>query len=327
MTLEQNVEKFRKVVKANPEKLTDAAITETVRAIVAADTMHIGDETRERYEHLGLQSIAECGVPEFRNVCLGKKSWNTAISAVMQMRIMCDVLTLCLDSEGVDFAMRYSADVAKAMGQRERTKRVDYVPFDICEKILDYYVEKLGDSWDASLKVVFEQTSEFLEGLHKVQLVADKEVLVVTANCVRDLWLPAEYKSFGFDVCTTMPSKFKAAEGNIVSLVEMNNFASIMDVLIRAVTRTKVGTTACMLFVSRIDEMCCLSRDLVPVGTKVDFAIHSGVYKPSHFFVNDTVRVMYRRLIDDSASLSADSVRNLEQIIFRYYEARKVGVV
>lgn len=324
MTLTENISKFSRIVAAHPDKLTPEAINETVRAIIIADTAHRLDEDRGSYEHVGLQELAKSGIKEFSGVCLGQKSWSMDMSAVMQMRFMCDVLTLLLAVDDVDLAMRYSADVAKAMGQRMRTKRVDYLSFDICERILDYYLEEAGVS-DEALKTVFEQTSRLLEGLHRVQLVADKDKLIIKSDCVSGVWLPRGYSSFGFDISVKIPSKLNSAEGDKAAVVAEYNSACIMDVLVRAVARTRTDTTACMLFVSRIDEMCSLSRDLVPVGIKLILGVHPHVYCPTHFLINDTIRVMYRRLFDETATISFESVDSLEQVILRYYGARNGG--
>ena len=221
--------------------------------------------------------------------------------------------------------MRYSADVARAVKGDRRQVSQGYLDYDECEAILNSHLDNSG-SFDESLRPVFKQTSELLEGLHQVQLVADKEKRIVTSSCVKGVWLPDEYKSAGFEVSTKIPSNLDAAEGDMATVVSMYNFACIMDVLVRAITRTRTGQTACSLFVARIDEMCSLSKDLVPVGIKVTLGVHPSVYTPSHFLINDTIRVMYRRLFSENVLLSADSVRNTEQVILRYYRARTGGV-
>lgn len=319
MKLSENVAKFSKFVKAHPDELSPQIVQDVARAIVLSDIRGRVDAGRGQFEHVTLAGLAACGISEFSGVSRGG-SRATALSDVMQMRIMCDVLTIVMGGN-YKLAMRYSSRVAQAVGQRRVVGT--YLSYEECEAILNGHC---ASGLDEELRPVFEQTSELLEGLHQVQLVADKEKLVVTSTCVKGVWLPEDYKSAGFEVSTKIPSNLKAADGDKVALVAMHNFACIMDVLVRAITRTRTGSTACSLFVARIDEMCSLSKDLVPIGIKVTMGVHPSVYRPNHFIINDTIKVMYRRLFTDDVPISVESVRNTIQVILRYYKARNGGV-
>lgn len=323
MKLAENVVKFQQIVKSHPTELSQSALHDVARAIIMADTCHWADEDRGKYERLTLADLSACRIAEFAGVCRGGKP-GKELTDVMQMRIMCDVLTLLLGGS-YQFAMRYSSDVARAVKGDRRQAVTGYLDYDSCETILNGHLDNSG-SFDELLRPVFKQTSELLDGLHQVRLVADKGNRVVTSTCVKGVWLPDEYKSAGFEVSTKMPSSLKSAEGDMTTLVSMYNFACIMDVLVRAITRTRTDQAACSLFVARIDEMCSLSKDLVPIGTKVTMGVHPSVYSPNHFLINDTIRVMYRRLFSDGDILSVDSVRNTIQVILRYYRARTGGM-
>lgn len=319
MTLAENISKFSRIVAAHPDKLTPEAINETVRAIIIADTAHRLDEVRGSYEHVGLQELAKSCIKEFSGVCLGQKSWSMDMSAVMQMRVMCDVLTLLLCVDDVDFAMRYSADVAKAMGQRMRTKRVDYLPFDICERILDYYLEGI-DETDEALNEVFEKTSAVLHRIRRLKPNIDKKNLFLSDTLTSPIYLPKKFDSYGFEVQEREPVVLKDFGVERSKLVEMYNMSYIMDVLIKSVARTGRGSSSCALFLSRISQMCQESKDCVPIGVDVEYGFRPGVWRPEYFITNDAVNVLYERCFTTKKVLSWESVENTLLMLERRYK-------
>lgn len=319
MTLAENISKFSRIVAAHPDKLTPEAINETVRAIIIADTAHRLDEDRGSYEHVGLQELAKSGIKEFSGVCLGQKSWSMDMSAVMQMRVMCDVLTLLLNSDGVDLAMRYSADVAKAMGQRMRTKRVDYLPFDICERILDYYLED-ATAFDPELKPVFDRVSYFLGEIKNMQPRVNSSKSVIKKDCVSKLWLPDGYDSHGFDVTRKEPTVISQVNGSKVPHVEAYDYAFIMDVLIKVVVRVDTGDIARYAFVSRLSDLRAVAADSLPVGVDVGSSVREPVYTPRHFLINSAIRELYGECFTVQQKLSESSVSKAILAIKSYYK-------
>lgn len=311
MTLAENIAKFSRIVAAHPEELKRESINEVVRALVIADTAHRGDADRGRYEHLGLQELSKSGIKEFEGVCLSEKTWGMEMSDVMQMRIMCDVLTLLLASDDVDYAMRYSADVAKAMGRRERTKRVDYLPFDICERILDHYLEGIG--FDEGLRDVFERTSSLLKDLRELQPKIDSSRVGVSDTNLGAIWLPKDFSSHGFNVSTRIPVELERAKGDIRAYASVYNSSFMLEALIHVLTGKGSGDTARWAFMNRLQDVGETIPALFPIGIGVDPGIRNEVYTPFHFLDNQSLRVIYMRYFTRDKKASFDGVAALIQ--------------
>lgn len=319
MSLQESIAKFTKIVKANPDKLTDRAITETARSIVIADVGHIGDAGRGKYEHLTLSALADSGVQEFNGVCYGCSHQHGEVSDVMCLRIMCDVLTLLLDGDK-PFAMRYSADVAKAMKRRERTKTMDYLDADDCEKILDSYMSNVSD-YDEELKPIFERTSYYLSELKKLQSSVDKECYVITRDCVSEIWLPKDFQSYGFNVKTRIPNVIAALNGSKVSHMWFYNLGFVMDVLSKLLVGVDTSDTARFAFMRRLREFGAVCGTKAPIGVGIESNVRTHVYMPSHFLTNQALKVIYEKyftkkkpLTDEGVSVTLDSMKSLYKV-------------
>lgn len=312
MGLQENIVKFDKIIKANQSKLPDLLITNTARAIVITDISHIGDDRRGKYEHLSLSALADSGVAWFKGVCAGCSHKHETISDVMVMRIMCDVLTILLDGDQ-PLAMQYSADVAKAMRKRERTRSGSYLEFDECEKILDSYAADAG--YDASLKTVFERTASYLAELKKLQPKLDRDCYAIHKDCVKSVWLPKDFNSSGFEVSTKIPKSLDGVPGDVVTLVTSYNFGYVLDVLIKAIVREGKGEIAQWGFLNRLQDISAMSPSNFPIATGVVPGIREDVYVPYHFLDNQALRVVYERHFNKSAQITRDGVDGLIQAI------------
>lgn len=312
MTLQENIAKFSKIVRANSDKVQEKSVVEVARAIVLADVRHIGDEDRGKYEHLTLSALASAGVVEFNGVCAGCNHSHGTLSDVMVVRIMCDVLTLLLNGDQ-PFAMRYSADVAKALKQRERTKAVDYLEMDMCEKILDRYASTA--SYDASLKPVFEKTAFYLAEMKRLQPRLDRDCIAINKTCMRSAWLPSEFDSSGFDVSTQVPKVLDGVPGDIVTIVTCYNLGYVLDVLIKAIVRDGNGDVAQWSFLNRLHDISSKSQSAFPVGTGVVPGIRGDVYVPYHFLDNQALRVTYEKHFTKDVQITQSGVDGLLQAI------------
>lgn len=318
MTLVENTAKFSKVVNTLGTKKRD--VLQVARALVIADTAHIGDPERGKFEHLTLDGLADTGITELQGVCYGCEGHAEPWSDVMQMRIMCDVLTLLLDGS-YPFALKYSADVAKAMQQRQRTKEGRYLEFDECEAILSAYYDAVSTNFEEYLRPLFEKTSFFLRELQRLQPLTNPSKSIINTDCVSEIWLPEEFDASGFKVSKREPAVISRLNGDKTRYVVLYNMAYIMDILIKVITRLDKGTTAQTLFISRLTNIGRKSPNLFPVGVDINSGVREAVYKPSHFINNQALFVMYERYFTSKSPLTVESVENTIKAIDTWYNS------
>lgn len=314
MTLQENVAKFSRIVKADPGRLSIKAVQDVARAIIMADTRHYNDSDRGQYERLTLGGLSSSGIKEFEGVCRGCNHADKEWSDVMQMRIMCDVLTILLNGDQ-PFAMRYSNDVPCG---RQRQAR-GYLEFDDCEKILDAYSANVAD-FDEELRPVFEQTVVFLKELLAIQSRVNPSQTIINQDCVSEVWLPKEFDSCGFKVRVKAPEKFTNLNGSKVPYIMANNFACIMDVLVKAIVRLDTGDVAQIAFFNRLQEMGRMSPQCFPIGVDIGCSARDAVYTPYHFMENQALRAMYEQYFTKRLKISSASVENTLKAIKVWYK-------
>lgn len=314
MTIVENIQKFEKIVASlkSPVKPVEIA-----RAVCIADTNHLNDQDRGKFEHLSLAGLADAGIPTFKTVCKGCNGSHSDVSDVMQMRIMCDVLTLILDGDN-DFAMKYSADVAKAMGLRQRTRVGRYAEYDECEDILNSYCERLA-SYDEYLKPVFERTSFYLGELKRLQPKINSSKSVIKEDCVKDVWLPSEFNAHGFKVVTKEPAVVTSLVGDKTPHVVAYNMAYITEVLIKVIVRVGTDDIAKWTFLERLQEIGENSPDCFPIGVDLGSNIRPPVYMPFHFLDNQALRNIYNRHFTVKKKLTTAGVDDLFKAICAWY--------
>lgn len=315
MTLEENIARFGKIVRAS--KIAPKSVIEVGRSLVMADTRHIGDEDRGKYEHLTLDGLADTHIPEFDGVCYGCNGHAEPMSDVMQMRIMCDTLTLLLKGQN-QYAMRYTSDVAKAMKLSGRRNYGAYLEYADCESILDSYYNKLA-SFDEALRPVFERTSFYLGELKRIQPTVNGRKDVITQDCVASVWLPAEFDAHGFSVALKEPKVITELNGDKTPYITVYNMAFILEVLIKTIVRTDKGDIAQWSFLQRLQEMSKESPESFPVGVGIGSSVRPDVYSPQHFLSNQALRVVYEQHFAKSAQVTMSGVDDTFRAIKRWY--------
>lgn len=320
MELMENIKRFGKILESSVSNERGTLVTEVARSLIMADIAHIGDPDRGKYEHLSLCGLAMCHIPEFRGVDKSHgDSGEEALSDVMQMRIMCDTLTLLLNGDQ-PYAMRYTADVAKAMGQRVRTGVGRYLEYDECEKILDSYYDSVP-TFDESLRPIFERISFYLCELWRLQPTINSSATVIKPDCLSDIWLPSGFDHAGFTVQTKEPKCLRELNvGNKAVYVEEYDLSLIMSILIRVIVRVKTGDIAQDIFFSRIGEIRTLSPQCFPVGTGLGSSIPAQIYYPHHFITNQALRCLYEECFTDRQRLTRSGVDATLQALKAWYE-------
>lgn len=317
MTLQENIVKFDKVVKANPEKLNAETVREIARAIIVSDISHIGEDPRGKYEHLSLGALAASGVTEFSTVCAGGSKKHDKMSDVMLMRIMCDVITLILDGDQ-PLAMKYSSDVSKAMGKRKRVSTGNYAEFAECEVILNSYSDNIVVV-DDSMKAVFEKISGYLSEIRIIQPKLNPSCSVLSKSCFSDLWLPEEFDSHGFDISSKEPKIISGIKNNRVDYIKEYELACVMDALIRAFVGVGKTSSDKWAFLRRVQTISSVAPDCFPIGVGVG-AVHRDVYFPGHFINNQSLRAMYGNLFSTSMRLDYGSVEYMLKAVRALYK-------
>lgn len=315
MKLSENIAKFSKFVKAHPDELSPQIVQDVARAIVLADIRGRVDAGRGQFEYVTLAGLAACGIPGFSGVSRGG-SRAPAFSDVMQMRIMCDVLTIVMGGD-YKLAMRYSSNVAKAVGQRRAVGT--YLSYAECEEILNGHC---ASSFDEALRPVFEKTSYGLCEVTKIAKALLVSTDIATFASLRDIWLPAEFDSHGHGVYTVMPKRLQAIDNITVSVLEAYNYAYIMSALIEVLFRTvysdSVTAVERSIFLLLIGELCDESSSLVPIG--VGCKPFREVFYPREMLPNQSTRILYARCFSDSIQISGTSLDNAIKMVKTHYK-------
>lgn len=315
MTLNENIAKFNKIVAAHKEVMTPEEVVKTARRIVVADILHRNDSDHNGYENLSLSSLADGDVPQFKNVCLASAHRGSKVSDVMQMRVMCDVLTLLLQGDK-KLAMRYTGDVPSKFHAVQRA--YEYMSYEECEKLLSEYENEIC-AYDEALKPVFKMTEAYLRELRTIQPRVNSSKSVITNDCMKDIWLPREYDNCGFVVTGREPNVIANLNGDKVPYVTAYNLAFVMDVLIRVITRVDKGIVAKNSFINRLQEIgkCC--PECFPVGVDLGCNVRDEVYAPYHFLDNQALRIIYDQHFTKKKKLTATSVDDTLRAIKVWY--------
>lgn len=311
MEFKENIERFGKIVKANNLDLKD--VQSVARALVMADRLHFDDVDHGNYEHLTLATVSQGAVPEFRGISNGVRT-DKAVTDVMQMRLMCDVLTVLL-KEKQPLAMQYSGAV---LG-RERSQ--GYLDYETCDGILSAYFDSVG-TYDDSLKSMFYQVSDCLGRLKKLGARFEPDGKVLTKDCVKDVWLPDEFDAHGYTVTMKAPREV-VSRGSTVRCVECYDFGYIMDAIIKGLAGVCTDETYMYMFLYKIQDLKSVSNGELPVGVGVLNGLRPLVYEPAAFIKNSSVRDFYEQVFSWREVVSARSCDIILDVIERWLDSNK----